>query len=69
MQEAISLIKELQSKVEISERVLRKQLIDPEEQKIKEEKAKLLEIGKAWLNDNIKEHLLTKYITLKMKEN
>ena len=38
MQEAISLIKELQSKVEISERVLRKQLIDPEEQKIKEEK-------------------------------
>ena len=57
MQEAISLIKELQSKVEISERVLRKQLIDPEEQKIKEEKAKLLEIGKAWLNDNIKEHL------------
>ena len=57
MQEAINLIKELQSKVNVSEKVLRKQLIDPAEEELRKEKAKLLEIGRSWLNKNIKDHL------------
>jgi len=57
MQEAINIIKELKSQINIAEKIAKKKLISQEEIKAKEEKEKLLEIGKEWLNQNIKENL------------
>lgn len=57
MQEAIKIIEELQKSVDIKERVARKKLISEEELKNKEEKEKLLEIGKKWLSENIAKNL------------
>ena len=57
MQEAINIIKELKNQVNVAEKIAKKKLISQEEIKAKEEKEKLLEIGKEWLNQNIKENL------------
>ncbi len=57
MQEAINIIKELKNQINIAEKIAKKKLISQEEIKAKEEKEKLLEIGKEWLNQNIKENL------------
>ncbi|MDD3711493.1 MAG: polyribonucleotide nucleotidyltransferase [Patescibacteria group bacterium] len=57
MQEAISIIKELQKVVNIQEKIARKKLMSEDEIKSKEEKEKLLEIGQAWLQENIAKNL------------
>jgi len=57
MQEAINIIKELKNQVNVAEKIAKKKLISADEMKAKEEKEKLLEIGKEWLSQNIKENL------------
>lgn len=57
MQDAINLIMELKKQVNTEEKVAKKKLSSEEELKNKEEKNRLLEIGKEWLNENIKENL------------
>lgn len=57
MQEAINIIKELQKAVDVQEKIARKKLMSEDEIKAKEEKEKLLEIGRAWLQENIHKNL------------
>jgi polyribonucleotide nucleotidyltransferase len=57
MQEAIKIIEELQRSVDIKEKIARKRLMSEEEIKNKEEKEKLLEVGKKWLSENITKNL------------
>lgn len=57
MQEAIKIIEELQKSINIKEKIAKKRLMNEEEIKNKEEKEKLLEIGKKWLSENITKNL------------
>ena len=60
MQGAINLIKELAKQVAAPQKEETKKLITEEETKAKEEKLRLLEVGKAWMNENIKKYLFDK---------
>ena len=60
MQEAIKIIKQLQKIVPIKEKIESKKLLSAEDLNKKEAKKKLLEIGKEWLQENIKENLFNK---------
>ena len=53
LQGAIDIIKKLQKEIDVAEKIARKKLLSEEEIKAKEEKEKLLEVGKAWLSENI----------------
>lgn len=57
MQEAIEIIKKLKSEVDIKEKIARKKFMSADEMKAKEDKEKLLEIGKKWLSENIARNL------------
>ncbi len=57
MQEAINIIKELKTQVNVAEKIAKKKLVSQDEIKVKEEREKLLQIGKDWLEQNIKENL------------
>ncbi len=60
MQPALDLIKQLQQTVGVKTKAEKIKKITAEEKATKEAKDKLLEIGKAWLNDNIKKFLFDK---------
>ncbi|OIO07441.1 polyribonucleotide nucleotidyltransferase [Candidatus Falkowbacteria bacterium CG1_02_41_21] len=60
MQVAINLIKDLTKQVAVPMKEETKKLITAEEVKIKEETNQLLEVGRAWMNDNIKKYLFDK---------
>lgn len=60
MQEAIDLIKKLQQEVPAKEKEAKKKLLSAEDIKNKEDKEKLLVIGREWLSKNIKENLFNK---------
>jgi polyribonucleotide nucleotidyltransferase len=60
MQEAIDLIKKLQEEVPVKEKNAKKKLLSTEDIKNKEDKERLLLIGREWLNKNIKENLFNK---------
>ncbi len=60
MQGAINLIKELAKQVAAPQKEEAKKLVTEEEAKAKEEKMRLLEVGKAWMNENIKKYLFDK---------
>jgi len=60
MQVAINLIKDLAKQVATPMKEEAKKLITAEETKSKEEKNQLLELGRAWMNDNIKKYLFDK---------
>ena len=57
MQEAINIIKELKTQVNVAEKIAKKKLVSQDEIKVKEEREKLLQVGKDWLEQNIKENL------------
>ncbi len=57
LQGAIDIIKKLQKEIDVAEKIARKKLLSEEEIKTKEEKEKLLEVGKAWLSENIAPNL------------
>jgi polyribonucleotide nucleotidyltransferase len=60
MQPAIDLIKELQKIAPSKEHSAAKKLMTAEEDKKKAEKEVLMEVGRKWLNDNIKQYLFDK---------
>ena len=60
MQPAIDLITQLQALAPAKAREIPKPLITENEGKTKEEKEKMLSIGEAWLNENIKKYLFDK---------
>lgn len=60
LQASIELIKKLQAEVGVKEKVETKKLVSAEEEKQKQEKEKLLVIGRQWLTENIKNILFDK---------
>ncbi|MFA4942553.1 MAG: polyribonucleotide nucleotidyltransferase [Patescibacteria group bacterium] len=60
MQVAINLIKDLAKEVATPQKEETKKFVTAEEEKSKEEKMKMLEIGKTWMNENIKKYLFDK---------
>lgn len=60
MQPAIDLMEELKKSVAPKEKKVKQKLNTEEEAKAKEEKEKLLDLGKAWLSENIKKILFDK---------